>query len=219
MKYITRSLAVLICIFMIGCASKRQPYDYTAFKNSRPKSILILPPINNTVDIKGTYSFYANATKPLGEAGYYVFPVAMVDELFKENGYTNPNDIHTIPSGKLREIFQADVALYLVIKDFGTKYAVVSSATVVTVEGTLVDLRSGSTIWSGRATASSEEGKDNNQGLAVAMLSAIISQVASNFIDQGHKIGKITSQRLLSGGVNNGVLFGPRHSLYMTESK
>jgi len=120
MKYITKSLAVLICIFMIGCASKRQPYDYTAFKNSRPKSILILPPINNTVDIKGTYSFYANATKPLGEAGYYVFPVAMVDELFKENGYTNPNDIHTIPGGKLREIFQADVALYLVIKDFGT---------------------------------------------------------------------------------------------------
>ena len=62
-------------------------------------------------------------------------------------------------------------------------------------------------------------GKDNNQGLAVAMLSAIINQVASNFIDQGHKIGKITSQRLLSGGVNDGVLFGPRHTLYMTESK
>jgi len=219
MKYFIKSLAVLVCIFMIGCASKRQPYDYTAFKNSRPKSILILPPINNTVDVKGTYSFYSNASKPLGEAGYYVFPISMVDELFKENGYTNPNDIHSIPSGKLREIFQADVALYLVIKDFGTKYSVVSSATVVTVEGTLVDLKSGSTIWSGKATASSEEGKDNNQGLAVAMLSAIINQVASNFIDQGHKIGKITSQRLLSGGVNDGVLFGPRHSLYMTESK
>lgn len=219
MNYFIKSITALICVLMVGCASKRQPYDYTAFKNSRPKSILILPPINNTVDVKGTYSFYSNASKPLGEAGYYVFPVSMVDELFKENGYTNPNDIHTIPSGKLRDIFQADVALYLVIKDFGTKYAVVSSATVVTVEGTLVDLRSGATIWTGKATASSEEGKDNNQGLAVAMLSAIINQVASNFTDQGHRIGKITSQRLLSGGVNDGVLFGPRHSLFMTESK
>ena len=219
MKIFAKYLTVLFCIFIIGCASKKQPYDYTAFKNSRPKSILILPPINGSVDVKATYSFYSNATKPLAEAGYYVFPVTMVDELFKENGYSNPNDIHTIPHSKLSEIFKADVALYLVVKDFGTRYAVVSSATIVTVEGTLVDLRSGATIWSGRATASSEEGKDNNQGLAAAMLSAIVNQVASNFRDQGHKIGKITSHRLLSGGGVDGVLYGPRHSLYMTEAK
>jgi hypothetical protein len=154
-----------IVLVLSGCAAQKPSFDYTAFKNSRPKSILVLPPINSSVDVNATYSFYSNISKPLGEAGYYVFPVAIVDGMFKENGFTSSNDIHTIPNSKLYDIFKADTALYLNIKDYGTRYAVLSSAAVVTVEATLIDLRSGARIWSGKATASSEEGKNNNQGI------------------------------------------------------
>ena len=217
MKKIYFYLLILISALLSGCASQKPAFDYTEFKNSRPKSILVLPPVNNSVDVNATYSVYSNISKPLGEEGYYVFPVTLVDEMFKENGFTTPSDIHTIPHGKLYEIFKADTALYLNVKDFGTKYLVVSSAAIVTVEAQLVDLRSGAPIWTGTATASSEEGKNNNQGLAGLLVSAIVNQIASNVVDQSHNIGKITSARLLSGGLKNGVLYGPRSPNYMTE--
>jgi hypothetical protein len=206
-----------IVLVLSGCAAQKPGFDYTAFKNSRPKSILVLPPINSSVDVNATYSFYSNISKPLGEAGYYVFPVAIVDGMFKENGFTSSNDIHTIPNSKLYDIFKADTALYLNIKDYGTRYAVLSSAAVVTVEATLIDLRSGARIWSGKATASSEEGKNNNQGIAGLMVSALVNQIVGSLSDQSHQVGKITAERLLTSGQKNGILYGPRSINYMTE--
>lgn len=35
-------------------------------------------------------------TLPLAEAGYYVLPVAMVEETFQQNGLTNANDIRAV---------------------------------------------------------------------------------------------------------------------------
>ena len=137
--------------------------------------------------------------------------------MFKENGYTSSNDIHTIPNSKLYDIFKADTALYLNIKDYGTRYAVLSSAAVVTVDATLIDLRSGARIWSGKATASSEEGKNNNQGIAGLMVSALVNQIVGSLSDQSHQVGKITAERLLSSGQKNGILYGPRSINYMTE--
>jgi len=217
MKKINIFITILLITVLSGCATQKPGFDYTEFKKSKPKSILVLPPINSSVDVNATYSFYSNISKPLGEAGYYVFPVSLVNEMFKENGFSSPNDMHTISHGKLYEIFKADSALYLNVKSFGTKYMVVSSAAVVTVDAQLVDLRSGVTIWTGTATASSDEGKDNNQGLAGLLVAAIINQIASNIVDQSHSIGKITSARLLSGGLKNGVLYGPRNLNYTTE--
>lgn len=210
--------ALLVLVLVLGgCATQKPPYDYTEFKNSRPKSVLVLPPLNDSVDVGATYSIYSSVSRPLGEAGYYVFPVTLVDELFKGHGFTTPNDIHAIAPEKLHDIFQADTALYLIVKDYGTRYQVISSVAVVTLEAKLVDLRSGATLWTGRATASSDEGKNNNQGLAAALISAIVNQIASNIADQSHTIGKTATTRLLSGGHKDGILYGPRHPSYLND--
>ena len=42
-------------------------------------------------------------------------PVAMVAEAFKENGLTQPSDMHATSPAKLREIFGADAALYITV--------------------------------------------------------------------------------------------------------
>ena len=75
LKQIHKLLAATAAIvLMTGCATK-PPFDYTAFKESRPRSILVLPPLNNTPDVQASYSVLSYATVPLAEAGYYVFPV------------------------------------------------------------------------------------------------------------------------------------------------
>ena len=205
---------VLLAAFLLlgGCATTSRPaYDYSAFHAARPASILVLPPVNQSPDVKASPSMLAHATVPLAEAGYYVFPVTLVDETFRHNGLTTPNDIHDVAPAKLREIFGADAALYITVKQYGTSYVVVSSETRVTAEARLVDLRSGQQLWSGKATASSAEGDNNSGGGLIGLLvKAAIRQIVETVSDQGHVIAGITSARLLSPYANGGILRGPR---------
>src|SRR3990167_7974127 len=127
-------------LVLTGCATKT-PYDYTAYKESRPRSLLVLPPLNNTPEVPASYSVLSYATRPLAEAGYYVMPVTLVAEAFKENGMTQATDMHATPVDKLRQIFGADAALYITIGKYGTVYQVISSASVVSAEAKLVDLK------------------------------------------------------------------------------
>ncbi len=208
--------ACVLALFA-GCA-ERKTTDYAAYKQSRPKSILIVPPLNNSPDVKASYSMLAQVTYPLAEAGYYVMPVALVAETFRQNGMTTPADIHELPTAKLHEIFGADAALYVTVSDYGTRYMVLSSATIVTASAKLVDLKTGTTLWTGTATASSEEGRQNQGGLIGMLITAAVNQVISSVQeDAGYPIAGITSARLLSPNPNGGILYGPRSPKYGTD--
>ena len=199
-------LAVLL--MLVACAAPPKP-DQSAFKNSNPKSILVLPPVNLSPDIRGSLSFFSTVTLPLAEAGYYVFPVAMVDATFKENGLSMPDDIHAAPLNKLQSIFGADAVLYITLEKYGTSYMVIDSQTIVSAEARLVDARNGAVLWQGKASASDAEGRDNNQGLLGVLVNSVIHQLASQVGNPAYGLSKITSARLLTPRPG-GILFGPR---------
>lgn len=213
-----KSVALLLFVLLLGGCTPPKKYDYSSFRESRPASILVLPPLNGSPDVKATYSMLSQATVPLAESGYYVFPVTLVNETFKQNGMTTPADIHEVPVNKLREIFGADAALYINVKQYGTTYTVIASESRVTAEGRLVDLRSGKTLWEGSATASSNEGDSNSGGGIVGLLvKAVVNQILSNLSNKDHGIAGITSNRLLAAGSPNGILYGPRSPLYLKD--
>jgi len=216
-RIFTLPLLGLAAALLLGGCATHQPYDYSNFKEARPASILVLPPLNNSPDIQATFGMLSQTTQPLSESGYYVFPVTLVEETFKQNGLTSPSDIHEVPIKKLREIFGADAALYINVKDYGTKYLVISSETRVTAEAKLVDLRSGKTLWSGSATASSAEGNSNSGGLVGALVGALVRQITDTVTDRGVQIAGVTSVRLLSAGYPNGILYGPRSPKYLKD--
>lgn len=218
---IARSLKLMVGLLALavlgGCVSPKT-VDYSAYKQSRPKTILVLPPLNNSPDVKASYSMLSQVTYPLAEAGYYVLPIALVDETFRQNGLTTPADIHQTPANKLQEIFGADAALYITVSEYGTRYMVISSETVVTASAKLVDLKTGTTLWTGTARASSEEGGNNSGGGLIGMLiTAAVKQVINSSTDAGYPIAGITSARLLSAGHPAGLLYGPRSPKYGTD--
>lgn len=207
----------LSSLFLLGgCSSgKHQATDYSAFRESKPRSILVLPPKNQSPDIGASHSFLSEVTMPLAESGYYVFPVAVVEETFKQNGVTNPDDMSAVPLAKVREIFDADAVLYITVTDYGTSYQVVNSDTRVTATARLVDLRTGKQLWSGGATASSNEGQNNNGGgLLGILITAAVTQIANTVTDRAHDIAGVTSNRMLSAGASGGLLYGPRSPQY-----
>ena len=209
-------LLVATVALLGGCATK-PPYDYSTYRTSDPKSILILPPKNSSPDVKATYSFYSHAQRPIAEAGYYVLPITLVDETFKNNGMTVVDEIHILEGSKLHQIFGADAALYIDVKEYGTKYLVINSASIVTAEARLMDLKSGKVLWEGKASASSAEGENNQGGLAALLVGALVKQILGTATDQSHRIANITSTRLLSPNMPNGILYGPRSPLYKSK--
>ncbi|MGH8382037.1 DUF799 domain-containing protein [Pseudomonas sp.] len=212
-------LVVGACILSLlaGCAERRT-IDYSAFKQARPRSILILPPLNESPDVKASYSMLSQVTYPLAEAGYYVLPVALVDETFRQNGLSTPGDIYQLPTNKLNEIFGADAGLYVTVSDYGTRYMVISSASIVTASAKLVDLKSGTTLWTGTATASSEEGNSNSGGLIGMLITAAVKQIINSTRDDAsYPIAGMTGARLLTPYQNGGILYGPRSPKYGTD--
>lgn len=116
----TLRIAVLALVALLaGCAAPQRNVDYGAFRESKPASILVLPPLNTSVDVTATAAVLSQATLPLAESGYYVIPVAVMDETFKQNGLTSADEIHELPATRLREIFGADAALYMTVKQYG----------------------------------------------------------------------------------------------------
>jgi hypothetical protein len=209
LSFFSRPLSsALVVLGFVGCTTL-PPVDYTAFKQAKPASLLVLPPINDSKDIKATPAVMAAATLPLAQAGYYVMPVALVQETFRQNGLSTPTDIHAVSAAKLREIFDADAAVYLKVSDYGSSYKIVGSETRVSVEGKIIDLRSGALLWSGTASASSNENNTQNQGGLLGLLvQAVVAQVASNLTDASFDYAQTANQRLFGGP--RGVLSGPR---------
>ena len=214
-RVVAGAAGVALAFALAGCATPPPPYDYTAFIKAKPASLLVLPPLNDSPDVKATPGVWAHATRPLSEAGYYVLPVALVDETFRQNGLSMAADAQQVSPKKLREFFGADAALYMRIKGYGTKYAVVLSETRVEIEGRIIDLRSGALLWEGKAAASSAEQQQQSQGGVVGLLvTALVKQIIGTTTDAAFNYAGIANARLLGAPRPNGVLPGPRSPLF-----
>lgn len=205
--------AVLGLALLTGCAT-RTPYDYTAFQQAKPASLLVLPPVNASPDVNATAGVWSQATLPLAEAGYYVLPVTLVDETFHQNGVQTADEAHNIAPAKLREFFGADAAVYLKVTQYGTSYQVLVSDTRVTAEARIVDLRTGQQLWAGKATASSAEQQQSQGGLIGMLVTALVHQILNSSLDASYNYAGVASQRLLGAPRLDGVLPGPRSPLY-----
>ncbi|WP_322014858.1 DUF799 domain-containing protein [Paraburkholderia sp. J12] len=214
-------LPVLAVVALFAACAQQQPkhVDYTAFRAAKPRTIVVLPPLNETADVNATNGMLSQMTMPLAESGYYVLPVAEVAETFRENGLTTPADIQDVSPAKLRSIFGADAALYTKVTQYGSVYQVIDSNTVVTASAKLVDLANGDVLWQGSASANGKELGDYSAGgsLLVTLVQAAVKQVAHSLGDESQKVAGLTSRKLFSAGQPDGLLYGPHSPKYGTD--
>ena len=201
---------LLLPLFCLACQAP--PYDYSAYLEHPPKSILVLPPLNETLEVDASYGSLAAITQPLAERGFYVFPVALVDAVMRSNGRPTAGEMHQVPPQKLVEIFEPDAVLYLAVKDWGSSYQVISSQAKVTLHATLIDARSGIPLWSGAHTVVKGSG-DGGGGIIGMLASAIVTQVADSISDPSRGLCRRTANELFANP-RQGLLHGPYHPDY-----
>ncbi|OZI45792.1 DUF799 domain-containing protein [Bordetella genomosp. 5] len=216
MRLFYRLIVLASAALLVGCVGpQHKDVDYTAFRASKPASILVLPPLNASVEPAATAAVLSLATRPLAESGYYVVPVAVMDETFKQNGLDSADDAHAVPHERLREIFGADAALYLTVKDYGARYQVVQSTVTVAIDAHLIDLRNGARLWEGSKQIATRPSQ-NGGSLLGMMVQAVVDQVANNLQDRSYDVAEIANRSLLSAGPG-GMLYGPRSPHYASQ--
>jgi hypothetical protein len=162
--------------------------------------------MNDSTAVEGTYGYLSTATMPVAEMGYYVFPVAVADLYFKENGLPAAAEMHQAPLDKIREVIGADAVLYVTLKQYGSQYVVVSSTTTVTVQAKLVDTRTGTLLWEGQSTA--QQGSGGSGNIIGDLVAALVSQAVNTSTDAAHGVSQIANVNLV-GTKDHGLLYGP----------
>lgn len=205
--------ALILSLMLTGCQTT--PPDYTNFRQHHPRSILVLPPLNESVAVEATYGYLSTVTMPLAEMGYYVYPVAVVDQFLKENGMPTAGEMHQVPLSKICEVIGADAVLYITVEQYGSKYQVINSATIVRARAKLVDTKTGLTLWEGVGGAQQSSGGSGN--IIADLISAAITQAINSATDHAHDICPLANANLLTVK-NRGLLYGPRSVKYQTEA-
>jgi hypothetical protein len=138
------SFILLLTVLLTGCATKN---DLDVFYAHRPKSIVVVPVVNESPEVTASSVFITTITRPLAERGYYVFPVYLTDMVLRDFGLTEAGHIHQLPPSRFSELFGADAVLFVTIKDWSTKYLVLVSTVTVEMEYVLKDTKTGQVLW------------------------------------------------------------------------
>jgi len=210
MNYIARCqllLIALLCSFDLHADPPSMPPPvHASYIEHSPRSILVLPPLNESTQIEASYRCLSTVTQPLAELGYYVFPVAVIDQYLKANGMPTAGEMHQISLGKVVEIIGADAVLYLNVQHY--------DAQLVTIGARLVDTRSAALLWEGSARAEYHpstlfESKSPHNAwdfLGELLLDMLVDDLTGNSQDLCSQV----SVQLFSPG-KRGMPYGPYH--------
>lgn len=139
-KFKNLLVASFITLCGISCVKAElvDTFSYSEYKKSDPKSIVVLMPSSKAKDKTAAPAVLSSVLAPLSELGYYVLPLTLVNDAFKEMGLKDAESIYNLPYQKIREITGADAALALEVINYG--YVGLARAEV-RVYAKLIDLK------------------------------------------------------------------------------
>jgi hypothetical protein len=153
-----------------GCAPRKH---YDAYYAHEPRSILVVPPLNETTAIDAQNVYMTTVSRPLAERGFYVFPAFLTEALLRDLGLPEAGLVHQLPLERFREHFGADAVLFVTIHDWSNKYIVIQSSTVVEVSFVLKDTRTGTVLWESKQSAMRSSGDGGGNLFAMLIAAAV----------------------------------------------
>lgn len=170
---------------MTGCATI-PPKDYSSFNRSSPRSILVVPVVNKSVDVDAPDYFLSTISIPVAEQGYYVFPIHMVKRVLEDDGLSDANLVHGVPTQKLSALFGADAVLYITINSWDAKYMVLTTQVTVALDYILKDGYTGEVLWKdSQVMVYAPQNQNSGSPIAdllVMAISAAITKAKPNYI-------------------------------------
>ena len=180
-------------LLMVACQQpKPAPHkDYTRLRGEDPRSILVVPAVNRTVDVTAADYFLSTLSVPVAERGFYVYPVYLVKRLLEDDGLSDATLVHQADPRRLGAIFGADAVLYVTINKWDAKYAVISTSVEVEFEYVLKSAKTGDELWRnhvGWVYVPQNHGSGNGLVDLIAMaVQAGMTKAAPNYMPLAHQ--------------------------------
>jgi hypothetical protein len=168
----TRLRIAFVGALWMACVPATARVDYGKLVAADPKSILVVPPVNKSVDVTAPDSFLSTLPVPLAERGYYVFPVNVVKRLLEDEGLSDAETVHAADPVRLCQMFGADAVLYPTIETWTTKHMVITKVVQVAFTYVLKDCRLGEEIWRGANDQDYQPGV--GEGFSRALMEALV---------------------------------------------
>lgn len=184
MKYIRVIILIVFVVVISGCVTA--PKDYTKFLAANPRSILIVPVVNNSVEVTAADFMLSTITIPLAENGYYVFPINLVKRVMEDEGLSDASLVHSSPTDKLCNLFGADAVLYITIEKWDAQYMLLSTQVTVELKYQIRDGKTGDTLWEDQEkmvyVPQNSSGGHPIAALVVMAVNAAMTKAAPNYI-------------------------------------
>ena len=181
-KGLSLILSVLV-LALCGCATAPRS-DYAQLRQESPRSILVVPAINKSVDVNAPDYFLATISRPLADRGYYVFPVNMVRSVLADDGLSDADLVHAGDPRRLGQLFGADAVMYISIERWDARYVVLSTKVTVELDYSLKSAKTGAVLWTNHQVMVYQPQPSGGglAGLVADAISAAITKAAPNYI-------------------------------------
>ncbi|QOP46495.1 GNA1162 family protein [Sulfurimonas paralvinellae] len=209
------TLFLFLVALLSGCAGTTPTTKGSAFPKmyeEQPRSILILPPMNESSDAEAKSYYMTTVEVPFAQMGYYVFPVEMVSDIMKQEGVYDTELLYNMPLDKFYEYFGADAVLFTKIKQWKVSYAVIASSLTVSIEAVLKSTKTNQELWRYYDTIVVDlSGGNSGGGIGGLIASAIATAINTAAADY------VTYARVANSHIVFALPAGPYSPLYMQD--
>lgn len=162
-----------------GCAAVANHSMVPDYKARTPRSIAVLPVMNETVSLKAPEIFRPMVYNKLSGKGYETPVISSVDSRLLEKEIREAGQIHTLPPQELGKLLGVDALLYTTVTEFSTTYLVAYASMTVSARFELKDAKSGEKLWD-----SDHAVKERKLGLSMETLKFAALQSYQPYVEQ-----------------------------------
>lgn len=189
----------ILLLELTGCAPEyiTKGVAFPKMYDQQPKSLLILPPMNESTDAEAKDYYLTTTEMPFALMGYYIFPTEMVSDIMKQEGLYDTELLYNMPLNKYYEYFGADAVLFTKIKKWDVSYMVLSSNLTVSIEARIVSTKTSEELWKYTGTVVVDlSGGNSDGGLAGLIAKSVITAINTATADYV-KYAKVANNRII----------------------
>lgn len=176
-----KAIVIALAALLAGCAGQQVKTDLSAFNAARPRSILVVPAANKSLDVDAPNYLLTTLTMPLAEKGYYVFPVHTAKTVLEQEGFFDGDQVQKQAPDMLAKLFGADAVLFVTINRWDARYAVLSTTVTVDFDYRLV-YKDGTEIWKANQKMEYSPQQQGSNGVLGRLISAALERARPSYM-------------------------------------
>jgi len=221
MYIISKVKVLLIYLVVLGVSGCVAPPTYVtkgeefpAMYVEKPKSLLIMPPINLSTAAEAKEYYSTTVEMPIALHGYYTFPYQLTADVLKQQGVYDSELVYDIPLTKFYDYFGADAVLFTKIIHWDTSYTVVASTLTVSIDAEIKSTKTSEVLWHYNGTVvvdlSANGGGGGMAGLLINAIATAINTAAADYT---------TYAKMANGRFVGSIPYGPYHPMYLKDQQ